>query len=489
MAATPPPSRRRTGDRLFARPDWSRAQAMAAVLRSETVGGLLLLAGAVVALVWANSPWKAGYAAFTDAAFGPARLHLRLSVGQWTSDGLLAVFFFVTGLELKREFVAGDLRSPRRAVLPIVAAVAGMIGPAAVYTLVNSVAEGGTLRGWAIPMATDIAFAVAVLAIISTHLPAGLRSFLLTLAVVDDLLSVMVIAVFFAGHISIWPLLGSFAVIAVFGVLARRRITHWWLLGPLGVVAWALMHASGVHATIAGVLLGFAVPALAGPGERTSVSERFEHRWRPVSAGLVVPLFALVSAGVSLSGGLGPTLADPVGLGVGLGLVLGKLIGVFGSTYLLARFTRADLDTGLSWWDVLGISLLAGVGFTVSLLVGELAFAPGSPHENHLKTAVLLGSLTSALLATVVLRWRNRLYRRLGTAEGTGSSESRVSSGATIADGDDSMTAVAAVTERVVRQDTVQATPLRVNAVGEAVPEPVPWKPKPVEPPAGTVPL
>ncbi|WP_237554556.1 MULTISPECIES: Na+/H+ antiporter NhaA [unclassified Streptomyces] len=386
---------------------------MASVLRRETVGGLMLMAGALVALLWANSPWKAGYGSFTGASFGPAHLDLRLTVAQWASDGLLAVFFFVVGLELKREFVAGDLGSPSRAVLPIVAAVGGMIGPVVVYTAVNTVSGGGTLQGWAVPMATDIAFAVAVLAIISTHLPAGLRSFLLTLAVVDDLLSVLVIAVVFTDRINGWALLGSFAVVALFWVLVRRGVTYGWVLVPLGAAAWALMHASGIHATIAGVMLGFAVPALPGAGERLSLSERFEHRWRPVSAGVAVPLFALVSAGISLSGGLGPTLSDPAGLGVGLGLVLGKLAGVFGSTFLLARFTRATLDSDLSWWDVLGISLLAGVGFTVSLLIGELSFDPGTDRENHIKTAILLGSLASAFLATAVLRWRNRLYRRL----------------------------------------------------------------------------
>ena len=410
-ASSPPPAR------LFIRPSWQRAQEVAAALRSETLGGLLLLAGAVIALVWVNSPWKAGYATFTGVRFGPEALHLDLTVGQWASDGLLAVFFFVVGLELKREFVEGELRSPSRAILPIIAAVGGMIGPVVVYLTVNVLVSGGTTRGWAVPMATDIAFAVAVLAIISTHLPAGLRSFLLTLAVVDDLLSVMVIAVFFSDHLSVLPLVGSFAVIALFGVLTRRRITSWWLLVPLGLVAWALMHASGVHATIAGVLLGFAVPARPAGGEKVSLSERFEHRWRPVSAGIAVPLFALVSAGVSLSGGLGATLRDPAGLGVGVGLVIGKLIGVFGATYLLARFTRATLDEELSWWDVLGLSLLAGIGFTVSLLIGELAFAPGTEREDHVKTAILLGSVTSALLAALVLRWRNRVYKRLCAEE------------------------------------------------------------------------
>lgn len=399
------------------RPTWRRAQAVASALRNETIGGLLLLLAALVALAWANSPWKAGYAAFTGMRVGPSWLHLDLSMAEWASDGLLAVFFFVVGLELKREFVDGDLRFLHRAALPIVAAVGGMVGPILVYLGVNAVMSGGTAAGWAVPMATDIAFAVAVLAIISTHLPASLRSFLLTLAVVDDLLAVVVIAVFFTGSISVLPLAGALVVIAAFGALTRVRITSWWLLLPLGVLAWALMHASGIHATIAGVLLGFAVPARADSTEPQSLSERFEHRWRPISAGVAVPVFALMAAGVSLAGGgLTGTLTDPAGVGVGLGMVVGKLLGIFGATYLLARFTRATLDEELSWWDVLGIALLGGVGFTISLLIAELAFDPGV-RQNHVKTAILLGSVASALLAALILRWRNRVYRRLCALE------------------------------------------------------------------------
>jgi NhaA family Na+:H+ antiporter len=414
---TTPPSRS-AAERLFTRPGWDRAQAVGFALRSETIGGLLLLAGAVIALCWANSPWSAGYASFTGTRVGPSALHLDLSLAQWASDGLLAVFFFVVGLELKREFVDGDLRSPQRAVLPIVAAVGGMVGPIMIYLGVNAVMDGGTTQGWAVPMATDIAFAVAVLAIISTHLPTGLRSFLLTLAVVDDLLSVLVIAVFFTDSISPGPLLAAFAVIALFGLLVRRRITAWWVLLPLGLIAWALMHASGIHATIAGILLGFMVPAMPSGTEEHSLSERFEHRWRPISAGVAVPLFALTATGVSLGGsGLSGAVTDPAGLGVGLGLVLGKLIGVFGATYLLARFTHATLDDDLAWWDVLGIALLAGIGFTVSLLIGELAFDPGDPRQAHVKTAIILGSLTSAILAALILRWRNRVYRRIRDLE------------------------------------------------------------------------
>ncbi|OHV20514.1 Na+/H+ antiporter NhaA [Parafrankia soli] len=402
------------------RPTWSRTQQVTGVLRSETVGGLLLLAGAAVALVWANSPWREAYATLTGTYVGPEALHLRLNLAHWASDGLLAIFFFVVGLELKREFVLGELRSPSRAALPIVAAVGGMAMPALLYTLVNGLSTNGAPEGWAVPTATDIAFAVAVLAIISTHLPVALRSFLLTLAVVDDLLAIMIIAVFFVDSLNPAPLAGSVATIGVFTLLVRRGVTRWWLLVPLAVVGWALMHASGVHATIAGVLMGFAVPARPEPGERVGMAERFEHLWRPVSAGVAVPIFAFMAAGVSLgSGGIGAALRDPAGMGVALGLVVGKLVGVLGSTFLLARFTRAELDQSLSWWDVLGVALLAGVGFTVSLLIGELAFGDGTERNDHAKAAILLGSLVSAALAAVVLRARNRMYRRIEQEETT----------------------------------------------------------------------
>lgn len=412
----PPVSR----PRLLARPTWPQARYVAGILHSEMVGGLLLLAGAVVALVWANSPWRDAYATVVHTGVGPASLHLHLDLEHWAADGLLAIFFFVVGLELKREFVLGDLRSPSRAALPIVAALGGMLVPALIYTLVNGLAVDGSPEGWAVPTATDIAFAVAVLAIITTHLPVALRSFLLTLAVVDDLLAIVIIAVFFTDRLSPAPLAGSLAVIAVFALLVNRGVTRWWLLIPLALVAWGLMHASGVHATIAGVLLGFAVPARPRPGERAGMSERFEHAWRPVSAGVAVPVFALMAAGVSLAdggGGVGAALADPAGLGVAMGLLLGKPIGVMGATGLLARFTRAELDPDLSWWDVAGVAVLAGVGFTVSLLIGELAFGADTAENDHVKAAVLIGSLASALLASIVLRARNRVYRRLAERE------------------------------------------------------------------------
>ncbi|MFC4000294.1 Na+/H+ antiporter NhaA [Prauserella oleivorans] len=403
---------------LFRRSSWAEWKQVADILRQETVGGMLLLAGAVVALVLANSPWSGFYTALSEFTFGPEALHLKLSAADWAADGLLAIFFFVVGVELKREFVAGDLRDPRRALVPVVAALGGVAMPAIIYAIVNW-GDAEALRGWAVPTATDIAFAVAVLAVIGRHLPSALRTFLLTLAVVDDLVAILIIALFYTEELNVVPLLLFLLPVAVFTLLVQRRITACWLLIPLGITAWALLHASGVHATVAGVALGFAVPAMKRPGETASLAERFEHRLRPVSAGVVVPIFAFFAAGVTLGGldGLGETLTDPVVLGVVAGLVLGKAIGIFGSTFLLARFTRAELDGELAWIDVFGVAVLGGIGFTVSLLVGDLAFGAESEHGEHVKLAVLAGSLVSAVLATVILRLRNRVYRRIHEEE------------------------------------------------------------------------
>ncbi|MEE6259729.1 Na+/H+ antiporter NhaA [Plantactinospora sonchi] len=413
----PPPGAVR---RFFQRSSWPEARYVATVLRTETVGGGLLLLGAVIALVWANSPWAASYGALGRYVPWPggAALHLDLSLGAWAADGLLAIFFFVVGLELKREFVVGDLRDPRRAVVPVVAALGGMVLPALVYVAVLAARGGAGYAGWAIPMATDIAFALAILALIGSHLPHGLRAFLLTLAVVDDLGAIGVIAVFYTDHLEPVPLLGALLAIALFGLLVQLRRPWWWLLIPLGVLGWVLMHASGIHATVAGVLLGFTVPVLTRPGEPRRMAEHLEHRWRPVSAGVAVPVFAFFAAGVTLRGtDLGALVREPVVLAIVAGLVVGKALGIFGSTYLLSRFTRAELDQGIRWPDLLGVALLGGIGFTVSLLIGELAFGTGTETGGLVKAAVLAGSLASALLASVVLTRRNVTYRRLHEAE------------------------------------------------------------------------
>ncbi|GAA1839538.1 Na+/H+ antiporter NhaA [Asanoa iriomotensis] len=402
----------KSGVSLFGRGSLLETRRVADILRTETAGGLLLVAAALAAVILANTPWSDSYTAVSDAEFGPSGLHLHLSVAEWTADGLLAIFFFVAGLELKREFVAGDLRDPRRAALPVAAAIGGMAVPALIYTVVNVVADNGAPRGWAIPSATDIAFALAVLGLINTHLPSSLRTFLLTLAVVDDLLAIVIIAVFYTSGLHLAPLLLALIPLAAFGVLVQRRVRSWWLLLPLALVTWALVHASGVHATVAGVLLAFTVPVLrrdggTGPG----LAEHFEHRWRPLSAGFAVPLFAFFAAGVTIGGAGG--LSEPVTIGVVLGLLLGKPVGVLVSSWLVHRFTRAELATGLSWWDVTGVATLAGVGFTVSLLIGELAFGPGSSHDENAKLGILVGSVLAAAVASVLLRARNRHYRRL----------------------------------------------------------------------------
>ncbi|MGS2810541.1 Na+/H+ antiporter NhaA [Nocardia sp. MW-W600-9] len=400
---------------------WPESRRIASVLRRETVGGVLLMIAAVVALVWANTPWAGAYTALRDFQLGPTALHLNLSLSEWAADGLLAIFFFVVGLELKREFVAGDLRDPRRAALPVVAAVGGMAAPAIIYVLINRGGAEGTLDGWAIPTATDIAFALAVLAVINTHLPAALRTFLLTLAVVDDLLAVTVIAIFYTSELHLPYLAAAVVPIALFALAVQRRISSPWLLIPLALITWWLVHLSGVHATVAGVLLGFTVPVLArsGAADEHGPAERFEHRIRPLSAGFAVPVFAFFAAGVTIGGmsGLTDSLGDRVTIGIIVGLVAGKLIGITATTYLTAKLTRAELDSELSWIDVAGVALLGGIGFTVSLLVGELAFAGDHLRGDHVRIGVLFGTVTAAIAATVVLRARNRVYRALAEVE------------------------------------------------------------------------
>ncbi|WP_024874494.1 Na+/H+ antiporter NhaA [Saccharomonospora piscinae] len=406
---------------VFGRGSWREASRIADILRKETIGGALLLAGAVIALVWANSPWSSAYEDFRSFTIGPAALHLDLSIATWAADGLLAIFFFVAGLELKREFVAGDLRDPRKAAVPVAAAVGGVVLPALLYLLVNA---GGATEGWAIPAATDIAFALAVLAVVGRFLPSALRTFLLTLAVVDDLIAIVIIAAFYTDDLAVGALLGSLVPLALFTVLVQRRVRSWWLLLPLAVLTWVLVHESGVHATVAGVLLGLAVPvirsqAAGGPDAGPGLAEHFEHRFRPLSAGVAVPVFALTAAGVQVGGWSGFTsaLTDPIAMGIMLGLVVGKSVGILGTTWLVSKLTHAKLAEGLKWIDAVGISLLAGIGFTVSLLIGELAFGEGSDADDVVRVAILTGSLAAAVLGTIVLRIRNRTYRRIHEEE------------------------------------------------------------------------
>ncbi|TDC01603.1 Na+/H+ antiporter NhaA [Micromonospora fluostatini] len=379
----------------------------------ETTSGALLLVAAVAALLLANSPWRDHYTTVSDAVIGPAALHLDLSVSAWAADGLLAIFFFVVGLELKHEIVAGSLRRLGEAAVPVLAAVGGMVLPAIVFvTVVVALGDTSALRGWAIPTATDIAFALAVLAIFGRGLPVALRTFLLTLAVVDDLLAIIVIAVFYTASLDWIALALAVAAIVVFRAVARSAHPRWWLLLPLAVVAWGLMHASGVHATIAGVLLGLCVTARPVHGEPTARTHRYEHAVRPISSGFALPVFAFFAAGVTFLGGerTDAVLAQPVVIAIVLALVGGKIIGVLGVTALATRFTTLRLPDAIGLRDLLPIGFLTGIGFTVSLLIAELSF-PDSVHTDGATIGVLAGTVLAATLAAVTLRWNARKTR------------------------------------------------------------------------------
>ena len=369
------------------------------LLRRETVGGAIALLAATVAVVWANSPWGDAYESLRHFDLGP------LDIEHWAADGALTLFFFVAGLELKREFVVGSLRRPADAAVPVVAAACGVAVPAAIFLAFNLVPADGHPEGWAVPAATDIAFALAVLAVVGSNLPTALRAFLLTLAVVDDLIVIVIIAVFFTDTLTLLPLGLAVVAMILWWVLQRLRVRSLVLYVPLAVGTWWLVHESGIHATIAGVALGLLTRVRPDTDEENSPAERVEHLLSPVSSGLAVPFFALMSAGVVVSGG-GDLVRDPVVLGIVAGLVVGKPLGVFGGVWLLTRFTRADLSGDLTYRDVIGVTVLAGIGFTVSLLVADLSFT--GELRDAAKTAVLAGSLISAVAGALILGHRDR---------------------------------------------------------------------------------
>ena len=386
---------------LFPNPSVDENTFLGDFLRKEAVGGLLALAAAALAVIWINSPLGPSYEAMRELKLGP------LDLQHWAADGALTIFFFVAGLELKREFVVGSLRKPADAAVPVVAAMCGVAVPALIYVVVNTTGEGGHPEGWAIPAATDIAFALAVLAVVGSNLPTSLRAFLLTLAVVDDLIVIVIIAVFYSDTLHLASLGVTVAVFVVWALLQKFRIRTPLLYAPLAVVAWWFMHESGIHATIAGVVLGLLMRVKPDPDESESPAEHLEHVLAPVSAGVAVPFFALLSAGVLLEGGA-DLLTDPIAIGIVVGLVVGKPIGVLLGTWLVTRFTRAEMSPDLSWRDLVGVAVLAGIGFTVSLLVADLSFA--GEEAEAAKTAVLAGSTVAALLGALMLGHRDRFH-------------------------------------------------------------------------------
>lgn len=385
--------------RLFSPASGANELHLSDILRGETTGGLLMLVATVVALVWANLPGET-YQSFAHIELGP------LSLAHWAADGLLTIFFFVAGLELKRELVEGSLSRPADAMVPIAAALGGMLVPAGIYVAFNTIWDG-QLHGWAIPMATDIAFALAVLAIVGSRLPDALRAFLLTLAIVDDLGAILVIAVFYSTNIALTWLGAALVGVALFWFLQRRRFDNNWVYLVIGLATWWAMLQSGVHATIAGVLLGLVT--WTRKDELDDPVDRWLHSIEPWSAGLVVPIFALMAAGVTLSGeALTAIFTNPMPLGIMFGLFFGKVIGVFLGARLTAHFTSAELGPGIQWGDVFGVAQLAGIGFTVALLLSELAFPGEEALIEEAKAAVLIASVVAAFAGGFTLRRRSK---------------------------------------------------------------------------------
>jgi NhaA family Na+:H+ antiporter len=359
------------------------------------------MASAALALLVANS-------ALAPAYFGVLKTYVGgLSVLHWINDALMAVFFLLVGLEIKRELMDGQLATWPNRALPGLAALGGMLVPALIYVVIN-IDTPATLRGWAIPSATDIAFALGVLALLGPRVPVSLKVFLTALAILDDLGAVLIIAVFYTADLSL-PMLALTAVL-LGGLVALNRsgVMH---LAPylgLGAVLWVLVLKSGVHATVAGVLLAVALPVKPSPGrpeDPTSPLQQLEHALQPWVAFLIVPIFGFANAGVSLAGFSMAALLHPVTLGITLGLFLGKQIGVLGSVWLTVRLKLVDCPAGASWPQVYGIALLCGVGFTMSLFVGLLAFPTSPELQDAVKVGVLMGSLISAVLGAIVLRF------------------------------------------------------------------------------------
>ena len=367
---------------------------------SEASGGLILMAAAALALVVANSALAPYYFASLSAYAGP------LSVSHWINDGLMAIFFLLVGLEIKREVLDGQLSTWPRRILPGIAAAGGMAVPALIYVALN-LDNPQALRGWAIPTATDIAFALGVLSLLGRRVPASLKVFLTALAIIDDLGAVVIIALFYTSGLSIGWLAGAFAVLALLIVLGRMKVDALWPYLVLGLVLWVCVLQSGVHATLAGVALALTIPLRREPGIAHDLDHsplhRLEHAIHKVVPFVIVPVFGFANAGVSFAGMTLGALVEPLTLGVALGLVVGKLVGVLGTSWIAIRAGLADMPANAGWSHILGVSLLCGIGFTMSLFIGLLAFADNQVLQDEVKVGILAGSVVAALLGALVL--------------------------------------------------------------------------------------
>jgi NhaA family Na+:H+ antiporter len=371
-------------------------------LRLEAAGGILLVAAAALALLWANSPWSAGYDALLDTPVSVriGALLLDKPLLLWINDALMAVFFLIVGLEIKREVLRGELSSLRQAALPCVAALGGVVVPAAVYWAINA-GDPVTMRGWAIPAATDIAFSLGVLALLGARAPASLKIFLLALAIIDDLAAIVIIAIFYTADLSLlslWLAAAGIAGLAALNIAGVQRIAAYVLVG---IFLWVCVLKSGVHATLAGVAIGFAIP-LRGAGGEDSPLARVEHALHPWVTYGILPVFAFANAGVPLFGLSPGALLHPVTLGAALGLVVGKQIGVFGFTWIAVRLGLGSMPAGTGWLQLYGLAWLTGIGFTMSLFIGTLAFET-SDYQDAVRIGVLGGSLICALAGYFLL--------------------------------------------------------------------------------------
>lgn len=383
-----------------------RAGAFTEFLREETTGGKLLVAATAVALLWANLA-EPSYAGFwgTVVDVGPGWLHLHLTLAEWTADGLLALFFFVAGIELKRELVVGELSDRRAAALPLFAAVGGMVLPA----LVAIAASGGAAAedgGWAVPVATDIAFALGVLSLAGASLPSGVRAMLLSIAVIDDLLAIILIAAIFTTALMAGWLAAGMLACLLYAATFRLGLDKPLLLWAIALVAWLCIHASGVHATVTGIVLGLLTPVRPRRDEGESVGERFEHRLHPISAGVCVPLFALSATGIPIAA-ISGAIDERVAIGVVAGLLIGKVVGILGGARFAVALRIGALPEGVRWADVLPVAVLGSIGFTVSLLISQLAFDDVELTE-RVAAAILLTSVVASAIAVALLRRRSR---------------------------------------------------------------------------------
>lgn len=369
-------------------------------LDSEASGGIVLMVAAVIALLVANSPLSTYYFDALHAYIGP------LSLSHWINDGLMAIFFLLVGAEIKREMLDGQLSTWPRRILPGIAAAGGMAFPALIYIAFNY-DQPETIRGWAIPTATDIAFALGVLSLLGNRVPASLKVFLTALAIIDDLGAVIIIALFYTSGLSLAYLGAALAILVLLIAMNRFGVTRLWLYLAIGAVLWFVVLKSGVHATLAGVALALTIPLRRAPGIahdlEVSPLHRLEHLLHGFVPFIVIPIFGFANAGVSFAGMSLGDLAEPLTLGVALGLILGKLVGVFGTAYLAIRTGIAAMPANSGWSHLLGVALLCGIGFTMSLFIGLLAFADSEILQEKVKIGILSGSFAAAILGSLVL--------------------------------------------------------------------------------------